>query len=112
MLLCSLGGYAADSLILTVDPSSPTFVVKLAANPTTGYQWSVATFDKKIFKMTGSHYAAPRTTLIGAGGEMIFTFALTKGQAYPKSTRMSFTYARPWQPKSESLKQVTINFKR
>ena len=110
LLLCSLGAQADDNTVITVDSSSQQFVVTLPANPTTGYQWTVTSFDKKTFKMTASQFVSPRTRLIGAGGQMTYTFALIKGQSYPKSTQMSFTYARPWDPKSGTLKQVTVNF--
>ena len=110
LLLCSLGGHAAETLSINVDPSNPQFVVKLAANPTTGYHWTVTSYDKKILQLTNSHYVAPQTKLIGAGGEMTFTFTQVKGKTYPQSTLISFTYARPWDLKSTTLKQVTINF--
>ncbi len=110
LLLCSSWGYAADTLTLYVDSSSPQFVVTLPANPTTGYQWTVSTYDKTMLRLTSSHYIVPKTKLIGAGGEMTFTFALNKGKAYPKATTMSFTYARSWEPKSGTLKQVTVQF--
>ncbi len=103
-------GYAADTLVLTVDPSLPQFVVTLPANPTTGYQWTVKAYDKKILKIVSSHYIAPKTKLIGAGGQMTFTFALNKNQSYPQATQMSFTYARSWEPKSGTEKHVTIQF--
>jgi len=111
LLLCSLGGYAAGATTMTVDPSSSQFVVTLPSNPTTGYQWSVTTYDKSILNMTGSQYVAPQKGLIGAGGNMTFTFTLIKGKSYTKSTKMVFTYARPWDPKSRTVKTVTVNFK-
>ena len=110
LLLCTLWGHAADILAIHVDRSSQQFAVTLPANPTTGYQWTVTTYDKQLLHVTSSHYAARQTKRIGAGGEMIFIFALNKGKSYPNSTRMLFTYARPWDSKSGSLKRVIINF--
>lgn len=110
LLASSFFGYAADTLTMTVDPSSPQFVVTLPSNPTTGFQWKVTTYNKKLFQMTDSHYVAPQTKLIGAGGQMTFTFALAKGKTYPQTTQMTFTYARSWDPKSGTVKQVTVNF--
>lgn len=110
LLFCSIWGSAAGTLTINVDPCSQQFMVTLPSNPTTGYQWTVTTYDKSILRMTNSHYSAPQTKLIGAGGNMIFTFALIKGKSYPKLTQMSFTYARPWDVKSGTLKQVTVNF--
>ena len=110
LLLCTLWGHAADILAIHVDRSSQQFAVTLPANPTTGYQWTVTNYDKKILMMTGSKFLAPRTRLMGAGGQMTFTFARVKGKSYPKSTQLSFTYARSWEPKSATLKKVTVNF--
>lgn len=110
LLFCSLCGHAAETSTMTVDPSSTQFVVTLPSNPTTGYQWTATTYDKKLFNMTGSQYLPPQKQLIGAGGNMTFTFALIKGKSYPKSTQMVFTYARAWDPKSGMVKTVTVNF--
>ena len=110
LLLCASCLSAADTLTLNIDPTHSQFVVALPSNPTTGYQWTVTSYDKTILQMTSSHYVAPQTKRIGAGGQMIFTFAPVKGKAYPQSTKMSFTYARPWQPKRGTLKEVTVNF--
>ena len=106
----SLFAHADNLTTMTVDSSNPKFVVTLPANPTTGYQWTVTNYDKKILMMTGSKFLAPRTRLMGAGGQMTFTFARVKGKSYPKSTQLSFTYARSWEPKSATLKKVTVNF--
>ena len=112
LLLCSLCVNAADAVTMTVAPNSPQFVVTFAANPTTGYQWVVTTYDKKVLKLTKSIYIPPQTKLMGAGGQMTFTFAPIKGKAYPSSTQMTFTYDRPWEHNnSGAVKQVTVNFK-
>ncbi len=110
LLLCSLFAYADKAITMTVDSSKQQFVVTLPSNPTTGYQWTVASYNKKIFKMTGSQFIAPRTRLMGAGGQMTFTFALNKGQSYPKSTQFHFTYARSWDKNSGTPTHVTVNF--
>ena len=112
LFFCSLCVNASNTVTMTVAPSSPQFVVTLPANPTTGYQWVVTTYDKKALKLTKSIYMPPQTKLMGAGGQMTFTFAPIKGKAYPSSTQMTFTYARPWEHnKSGTVKQITVNFK-
>lgn len=112
LLWCSFLSYGADALTLHVKSTSPQFTVTLPANPTTGYQWNVAKYDKQHFRLISSRYIAPRTRLIGAGGQMIFTFAPAKGKAYPPTTQMTFNYARPWESTGGTLKQVNINFKK
>lgn len=110
LLLGSLCGNAADKTTMDVDRNSKQFVVRLPANPTTGYQWTVKTYDKKILNLADSQYIAQEAKLVGAGGQMVFTFERVTGQTYPASTLIVFKYARPWEPKDGTLKQMTINF--
>lgn len=111
LFLFSLFGYAADTSIMIVDPNSSQFTVTLPANPTTGYKWTATTYDHKLLNLVSSRFNAPQTKLIGAGGKTTFTFKLMKGKTYPKATKILFTYAQPWEPKSGTIKKVTITFK-
>ncbi|ASQ45641.1 protease inhibitor I42 family protein [Legionella clemsonensis] len=100
----------ADTMSLNVNPNQKEFIITLPANPTTGYQWTVEKYDKSFLKLLSSNYLAAKTKLIGAGGQMQFTFQLLKGKSYPQSTTMQFKYARPWEQEKGTLKQVTVNF--
>ncbi|KTD23394.1 secreted protein [Legionella lansingensis] len=101
---------AANSMSINVDTSATQFLVTLPANPTTGYQWTVEDYDKSFLKLLSSRYAAPQTKLMGAGGEMSFTFQLISGRSYPKNTTLVFKYARPWEPQTGTVQKVTVNF--
>ena len=70
------------------------FGVTLAANATTGYHWELAApLDTAIVELVGNEYQAPRTDLLGAGGQEIWTFrAVTRGQ-----TVIELKYVRPWE---------------
>ena len=105
-----MGTNAADTMTINADPASKQVVVTLPSNPTTGYQWNVSAYDTKLLKLVSSHYVAPQTTLIGAGGKMIFTFALLKGKSNPNVTPMTFIYARSWEPKSGTIQKVMVKF--
>lgn len=109
-LLCSMCSYAVDSVPIMIDPTHPQFVVSLPSNPTTGYQWTVKSYDKNRLTLLTSRYVAPKTKLIGAGGTMTFTFAPVAGKSFPKTTLMVFTYARPWDPSSGTQKKIRIHF--
>ncbi len=112
ILLClSVSANAGDDISINVNKDQANFVVTLPANPTTGYQWSVVSFDKDLLTLQGSKYQSPQTKLIGAGGQMVFTFALNKGKTYPDKTNMQFNYARSWEPNSGSKQNVIVNFK-
>lgn len=66
--------------------------------------------DKNLLKLTSSTFEKPKTNLIGAGGQMYFTFSLQKGKSYPVSTKIQFKYARSWEPGSGEMKNVTVHF--
>ncbi|KGP62862.1 hypothetical protein EP47_05185 [Legionella norrlandica] len=110
MLAFSVLAQAGDDVTMKVSSKDPSFVVSLAANPTTGYQWSIVTFDENLLTLSNSVYEKPQTNLIGAGGKMLFIFNLNKGKTYPKQTKMTFKYARAWEPASGTTKKVIINF--
>lgn len=102
--------YAQKTQILHVSRVTPVFDVILPANPTTGYQWTVNHFDALRFKLTSKHFVSPQSKLIGAGGQMVFSFQLQKGKSYPKQTELSFRYAQPWNPPSATTTKVTVIF--
>ena len=110
LLGLSLVANASDKVSMTVNPTQGGFVVKLNANPTTGFQWKIVRFDKKILTLTNSQYHKPQTNRIGAGGQMFFTFSLNKSKNYPDKTNIVFKYARPWETNSGTIKNVTVNF--
>lgn len=55
-----------------------TLVVRLDANATTGYQWTVGMIDNSILRQTGSRYIKPRSGLMGAGGTQEFRFTAVR----------------------------------
>lgn len=112
VMLCmsSWLAYADKTLILHANRTALTFEVTLPANPTTGYQLSVKQFDASLFQLTSKHYIAPKSKLIGAGGQMVFSFQLLQGKSYPKQTDLSFSYARSWDPSSTTVTKVTVMF--
>lgn len=102
--------YADNKMTMNVNENDPSFVVTLPANPTTGFQWTVVRFDKDLLTLQGSSYERPKTNLIGAGGQMHFTFGLQKKKSYPDNTVIVLKYARSWEPNTATLKSVQVNF--
>jgi inhibitor of cysteine peptidase len=70
------------------------FSLTLASNATTGYHWELAApLDEALVKLVSNTYQAPRTGLLGAGGQEIWTFrAVGRGQ-----TVIQLKYVRPWE---------------
>ncbi|CAM2993984.1 secreted protein [Legionella steigerwaltii] len=110
LLSCSMMASANDNSTMEVNANNPNFVVSLPANPTTGFQWKVVHFDKNLLTLSSSTFERPKTNLIGAGGQMHFTFALQKGKSYPASTVIVLKYARSWEPETATVKKITVNF--
>lgn len=106
----SLIANSAEALDMDVNNNETSFDVTLASNPTTGFQWSVVEYDKSLLTLTDSQYKRPKTSLIGAGGEMTFTFKLNQGKTYPKSTKMVFNYSRSWEEGTGKVQTIIINF--
>lgn len=81
------------------------FKITLRCNPTTGYQWVLARPpDEKLVKPLGSEYKRLDSKLLGAGGDMVWTFLpLAKGK-----TQMGLDYIRPWETTQKPAQ--TTNF--
>ena len=101
---------AADTMVINVDANQSKFQVILPANPTTGYQWTIKKYDSSILKLVASKYLGPQSKLMGAGGQMQFTFQLIPGKTSPSRTEMLLKYAQPWEPEKGLMKSVSINF--
>ena len=112
LYILSMTAYAGDAMSIDVDSSQSSFEVSLASNPTTGFQWSIVSFDKELLTLTSVSFQRPDSRLIGAGGHTLFTFSLNKGKSYPKTTSIMFKYARPWEKSSsnQTIQNVSINF--
>lgn len=87
------------------------FVIKLPANLSTGFEWTIQHYDKTILNLDKHTYQAARTTRVGAGGEMIYRFSRRSDAFYPASTTIVFRNARPWEPASlGTLQYITVLF--
>ena|SRR3990167_1708581 len=87
-----------------------TFSIALAANLTTGYIWTLKSYDPKYIKFLTSRYVPTNPQLIGSGGTTIFNFMIKHQIILPQQTLIRFVYARPWLHGVGSVKTVVINF--
>lgn len=101
--------FAMETQIIDVNMSQPQFVVVFPANPTTGYQWTILSYDKTKISLMSSVYQTPTKQQIGTGGKMIFTFKAIPGQTYPMSSQIKFKYVRPWDPNHGTFTDVIVN---
>lgn len=82
--------YTRDHPRIDVKAGDP-FVVELAANPTTGYQWQPA-FDPAALKLVGRDFSLPGAAIGGGGVERFRFESLAAG-----ASRLSFAYQRSWE---------------
>jgi inhibitor of cysteine peptidase len=97
--------YSDPGATITVS-AEEQFVIALESNPSTGYSWQmVEPLDEKVVEFVSSTFEASKTKLIGAPGKELFTFrAAGKG-----STKISFTYQRPWEKGVPFIKKLEFN---
>lgn len=107
MLLCMPYALAASNII-NINNNNKTFSIKLKANPTTGYQWFIKYYNKKLIVCNNKNYTA-NSKLIGAGGITTFNFT-AKNTQKPFSTNIQFIYKRPWE-KNISAQSQTYTIK-
>lgn len=83
---------AMNGTTLEVDKGQEV-VLKLDANPTTGYDWELIEVDPAILKQVGDVDYKADSMLIGSGGVNTYTFeAVASG-----STRLKLVYRRSWE---------------
>lgn len=90
--------YTEDKPGIIVSQNQPQFIIKLKANPTTGYSWFLRDYDDRVIQPIKQQYAAPKTDMVGAPGYDVWTFKV-KANAFtvPQQTVVRFVYSRPWE---------------
>lgn len=69
------------------------FTIWLEGNPTTGYNWYVKDYDRKIIEQVGKDEYFSEGNKVGMGGHFKFNFkALSPGE-----TKLKLVYLRPWE---------------
>lgn len=90
-----------------LDEGLSVLTVRLAANATTGYEWSYEFSDPEALEMITMEYAADETgeTMTGVGGQWVASFrSILKGSG---EAALTLTYARPGS--EEIAEQRVIN---
>jgi inhibitor of cysteine peptidase len=73
-----------------------TLVIRIPGNPTTGFQWKVASVTGDAVTAQGQATYVPSVAagnVAGAGGTYLFSFRAVK----PGSSTISLVYQRPWE---------------
>lgn len=82
------------------------FIVELASNLTTGYEWQVnGILDNHKLELINHSYAPPQKVIPGRGGKEIFEFIpVSKGK-----TEIRFMYIRPWEKNNVAAQNIKFN---
>jgi inhibitor of cysteine peptidase len=102
--------YSDISKPLVVMMSKPMFIVKLPANPTTGYTWFIEHYDQHLLTLVKQYYQENEHSrgMVGVGGNTYFTFKLNSSIMGSYVSEISLRYGRAWEfPKN--AKHVLIN---
>jgi len=80
-------------------------LVKLEANPTTGYTWAVDSDVDGSLRLVGEIEFESESNLAGAGGKQMLRFkALTPGEG-----NLTLIYHRPFEPDAEPLREFSVS---
>lgn len=100
LLISACGKDDDDSAVVYQQPGEKItvvigkrFAVELAANPTTGYSWQLASDPGGAVRLVDEDYTATGTQQPGSGGVQRFTFE----GASAGSATLDFAYVRPWE---------------
>jgi inhibitor of cysteine peptidase len=87
-------------------PRGEILTVKLAGNPTTGFQWQIEKNDKEALPPQGKHTYQPdkKGKAVGAGGTFIFRF---KGEK-AGTTDLELVYKRPFEKDKDAAKTFKV----
>ncbi|NLP12705.1 protease inhibitor I42 family protein [bacterium] len=70
-----------------------TFQVLLNANPTTGFDWRILSYDSTVIEIKQKNFIKSETHRMGAPGKQVFKFkAIAAG-----ITDLRLIYVRPWE---------------
>ncbi|KAF0107751.1 MAG: inhibitor of cysteine peptidase [Anaerolineaceae bacterium] len=84
-----------------------TLVIRLAANPSTGFTWEVQALDPQMLEQVGEPvFESPDTPpdLVGAGGTLVLTFKTLQAG----TTALTLVYHRPWETDVEPLQVFSV----
>lgn len=82
-----------------------TLVLKLNANPTTGYDWEITSLDSAILSQQGVVDYKADSMLTGSGGVDSWTFKAVESG----STHLVLVYHRSWEKDTPPLETFELN---
>ncbi len=82
---------------IMVSRDKPQFVIKLNANPTTGFSWFVKEYTHQVLTLEKQVYYPPKDMVPGRGGYTKFFFKVNSSAFHAAYVaKIELVYARPW----------------
>lgn len=99
---------ANNGTIVRVSPGT-RILIRLVANPSTGYSWRLATPNSPMLTLQSEKYIPHATVpgrppIVGAPGIMEFTFIAHQSGI----EQLRFVYQRPWEKQKPAITQFTV----
>ena len=88
-----------------------SLLVKLKSNPTTGFNWLVASTDRSFGHAASARYVANSGGAVGSGGLQLFTWKTTSPLVTVGSHKVKLEYGRPWGTDLAPAKVFTFTVK-
>jgi inhibitor of cysteine peptidase len=82
-------------------------VLRLAENPTTGYQWVLEPGSDDVLALQSSDYVGPTGSNVGAGGQRVFTFKAARAGSATAHLRLR----RGWEGDQSARGAFTATFR-
>ncbi|MBN2385860.1 MAG: protease inhibitor I42 family protein [Anaerolineales bacterium] len=80
-------------------------VIRLPANPSTGYTWEPQDLDSGLFAQTGEPvFTSDNPDLLGSGGIQVLTFRALR----PGTATLTLVHHRPWETDVAPLETFTV----
>lgn len=94
--------------VFRVSPKSPSFLVRLPANATTGFRWYLVNKPSWL-QIVDARYVISANARIGQGGTSEWEVRWPESHCvFPRRAEIVFAYARPWVGASSNEKQTHI----
>ena len=84
-----------------------TISIRLAENPTTGYEWELGAINEQIIELQDSDFSTPPETGIGGGGTRTLTF---KAQS-PGTVKIQLKLRREWEPEDAAIDRFEVTIR-
>lgn len=114
LCICLLFGshhVLAKNNIITLTSDQKKLTLIVTAMPTTGFVWSIKSFNKEIFSFEGSEYLKSKNkTLIGAPIQEAFNFKIITPLMNKSTIQLSLS--RSWESKEVKVNTYTISVKK